>query len=81
MNKTDIVDSRTQVDAVVAIFGTQVALASAIGLNPRNISEWKRQDLGVPARHYRAIYRAAASLGKADDLPCWFPRFNQDAAA
>lgn len=76
------IDSTTQIDQITDIFGSQVALARAVGIDPRNVTEWRRRELGIPTKHYRAIFHAAAAIEKETDLPGWFPRFaSTDAAA
>lgn len=70
------IDSDMQIDQITEIFGSQVALARAAGIDKRNVTEWRRRSLGIPAKHYRSIFHAADALGKADQLPNWFPRFN-----
>ncbi len=75
------INSTTQIDQITSIFGSQVALARAVGINPRNVTEWRRRGLGIPAKHYRAIFHAADEISLADNLPEWFPRFASNNTA
>jgi len=68
-------ESSREIDEVTSAFGSQACLAEAIGLNPNNVSEWRRQCLGVPPKYHRAIWDGAKALGKTDDLPWWFPMY------
>lgn len=75
------IDPITQIDQMTEIFGSQVALARAVGIDKRNVSEWRRRRMGIPPKHYRAIFHAVVVLGKCDELPGWFPRFGTENAA
>lgn len=74
-NEPSIMNSTDQIEQISAVFGSQANLANAIGVPPRNVSEWKRQALGIPTKFHRKIWYAAKNLGKEDDLPWWFPRY------
>lgn len=67
--------SDARVDDIATFFGNQSRLAEVLGVNRQNVSEWRRIGSGVPPKHHRRIWAAAKEMGKADDLPVWFPRF------
>ncbi len=62
-----------RIEQLAEIFGSQSALAAAIDLNNRNITEWKNRLLGIPSRHLARIYYAAKERDLV--LPSWFPDF------
>ena len=67
--------SSEQLNALLPVFGSQAALADAIGIDKRNITEWRRRGYGVPTKHHEKIYAAAKMLGKESDLPWWMPTY------
>ncbi|HRT10468.1 MAG TPA: helix-turn-helix domain-containing protein [Candidatus Paceibacterota bacterium] len=49
------------------IFGTQAALAKAIGVVPQVVNNWQRRG-NIPAEYCPAIERATAGQVKCEDL-------------
>ena len=52
----------SQAHRIIAKFGTQVSLASALGIGQSTIAAWKRRGF-IPVRQQSAVLTAARRLG------------------
>jgi DNA-binding transcriptional regulator YdaS (Cro superfamily) len=53
------------IERAIKCFGSQVAMASALGVKQPTISEWLRGDRRVPAEHCPRIERMTRERGEA----------------
>lgn len=51
------------VDSIVKKFGTQAALAEAIGIDQSTIAHWKREGREIPTRQQKRILEVARERG------------------
>ncbi|MDD5084177.1 MAG: Cro/CI family transcriptional regulator [Candidatus Moranbacteria bacterium] len=56
----------TNMQPAIDYFGTQAALAKAIGVNPMSVTQWKRR--GLPPRRAKEISELTHGTIKASDL-------------
>lgn len=59
---------RHPIDIASDIVGSQVALASALGVSKGAVSQWKDDERRVPAEHCPAIERATRGAVRCEDL-------------
>lgn len=52
----------------IDLFGSQAALASAIGVKQQNVWNWLNRGGGVPAEHCPAIEKATAGAVRCEEL-------------
>jgi len=60
--------SKHPVDVAAEIMGSQVALASALGVTKAAVSQWKDEGRRVPAEHCPAIERLTGGKVRCEDL-------------
>lgn len=70
--------SSSEIDELASLFGSQAELARVLSLKPTNVSEWRRQHLGVPTRYHRELWEAARERGIHEKLPWWFPIYKDN---